>query len=97
MQTPLQTSSSKLCATLDLSRGLRVDEENHQTSGSGSNGAPIRGSGAPRPVDSESGSAVAYYGDAARVSEGLAVALELLGLNVPMVDVVTRDQAEDGG
>lgn len=73
-----------------------MDEENHQTSKSGSNGAPVRVSGAPRPVDSKSGLTVAYYGDAARVSEGFAIALELLGLNVPMVDVVTRDQAEDG-
>jgi hypothetical protein len=73
-----------------------VDEENHQTLGSGSNGAPIRVSGAARPVDSESGSTVAYYGDAAQVSEGFAIALELLGLNVPMVGGVTRNQAEEG-
>jgi hypothetical protein len=74
-----------------------VDEENHQTSGSGSNGAPIRVSGAPRPVGSEGASTVAYYGDAARVSEGFLIALELLGLNVPMVGGVTRNQAEEEG
>jgi hypothetical protein len=73
-----------------------VDDENHQTSKSGSDGAPICVSVAPRPVDSERDSTVAYYGDAARVSEGFAIALELLGLNVPMVDGVTRGQTEDG-
>ena len=73
-----------------------MDDDNHQTSKSGSDGAPIRLSGAPRPVDSEGGSTVAYYGDAALVSEGFAIALEVMGLNVPMVDGVTSGQTEDG-
>ena len=73
-----------------------MDEENHPTSRSPSNGAPTRMSGVQRPADSGSSSTVVYDGDAARVSEGFALALKLLGLNVPMVDVVARDQAEDG-
>jgi hypothetical protein len=59
--------------------------------------APTRVSGAQRPADSETSSSVAYYGDAAaRSAEGFVLALELLELNVPMVDGVTRDQAEEG-
>jgi hypothetical protein len=91
MQTPLQTFASKLCATLDLSRGLRMDEQNHQTSRSpsGSGGSPNRVSGAPRPADSESSSTVLYYGDDARVKEGFAIALGLLGLSAGMAEGVT--------
>ena len=47
-------------------------------------------------VNFDVGTTIAYYGDAARVREGFAIALELLGLNAPMVDDVTRAQSEDG-
>ena len=73
-----------------------MDEENHQTSRSGSNGLPTGEPAVLHPADKQCSSTVAYYGDAARVREGFALALELLGLSAPMVDDVTRDQAEDG-
>jgi hypothetical protein len=42
------------------------------------------------------GSTIAYYGDAARVREGFAIALGLLGLSAGMVDGLTRNQPEEG-
>jgi hypothetical protein len=48
------------------------------------------------PADSQDGSTVTYYGEAARVREGFAIALGLLGFSAPMVDDVTRDRSEDG-
>jgi hypothetical protein len=71
---------------------LRVDEEKHQISRSPS-GLPSGESAVPRPAES-GGSTVAYYGDAARVREGFAIALGLLGLGAE-VDGVSCDQAED--
>jgi hypothetical protein len=72
---------------------LRVDEENHQTSPrSGGNGE----SAAPRPDASQGGATVVYYGDAARVSEGFAIALGLLGLGAEMADRLTCNQPEEG-
>ena len=73
-----------------------MDEQNNQTSRSGSGGSPTGESAVLRPADSQGGSTVAYYGDAARVREGFAIALALLGLSAGMVDGVTRDQSEDG-
>jgi len=49
-----------------------------------------------RPADSKSSSTVVYCGDAARVREGFAIALGLLGLGGGMADEVTRAQSEDG-
>jgi hypothetical protein len=47
-----------------------------------------------RPADSQGGSTVTFYGDAARVREGFAIALGLLGLGA-WVDGVSCGQAED--
>ena len=77
---------SKLCATLDLSRGLRVDERNNQK-------FSLDGG---KPIDSGKGSTLVYCGDAARVSEGFAIALQLMG----MMHVATGsepDDSQDGG
>jgi hypothetical protein len=75
-----------------------VDEEDHQTSSrSGSNGSCTGESAAPRPDESQGGAAVTYYGDAARVREGFAIALGLLGLSAGMVDSLTRNQPEEEG
>src|SRR5437870_9947114 len=63
---PIRRSSSKLCATLDFSRGLRVDEQN----------LPKAAPGIIAPVDPEQGaqpgtdSIVVFFGDPARVREG---------------------------
>jgi hypothetical protein len=65
-----------------------MDEQNHQTSRSGSGGS--------RPADSRVGSTIAYYGDAARVREGFAIALGLVGLSAGMVDGLMRNQPEEG-
>jgi hypothetical protein len=72
---------------------LRVDEEKHQTSRSPS-GLPTGESAVLRPADSQGGSTVTFYGDAARVREGFAIALGLLGLGAG-VDGVSCGQAED--
>jgi hypothetical protein len=47
-----------------------------------------------RPAESQGGSTVAFYGDAARVTEGFAIALGLLGLDTG-VDGVSSGQAEN--
>ena len=44
-----------------------------------------------RSAGSRVGATIAYYGDAARVREGFAIALGLLGLSAGMVDGLTRD------
>jgi hypothetical protein len=77
---------SKLCATLDLSRGLRMDERNNQQS------LPDSHSG----IDSGDGSTRVYCGDAAQVREGFAIALQLMGMmHVDMGD--QSDDSKDGG
>jgi hypothetical protein len=73
---------------------LRVDEENHQTSRSPSSRLPTGESAVLCPAESQGGSTVAYYGDAARVREGFAIALGLLGLGAGM-DGVSCGRAED--
>jgi hypothetical protein len=73
-----------------------MDEQNHQTSRSGSCGSPTGESEVQRPADSRVGSTIAYYGDAALVREGFAIAPGLLGLSAGMVDGLTRDQPEEG-
>jgi hypothetical protein len=73
---------------------LRVDEENHQTSRSQSGCLPTGEPAVLRPAESQDGSTIAYYGDAARVREGFAIALGLLGLGAG-VDGVSCNQAED--
>jgi hypothetical protein len=72
-----------------------MDEENHQTSRSPSGSSPTDEPAVPRPAESQGGSAVVYYGDAARVREGFVIALGLLGLDAG-VDGVSCNQAEDG-
>jgi hypothetical protein len=73
---------------------LRVDEENHQTSRSQSGCLPTGEPAVLRPAESQDGSTIAYYGDAAPVREGFAIALGLLGLGAG-VDGVSCNQAED--
>ena len=73
-----------------------MDEQNNQTSRSGSCGSPTGESKVQRSADSRVGSTIAYYGDAARVREGFAIALGLLGLSAGMVDGLTRNQPEEG-
>jgi hypothetical protein len=70
-------------------------EQNNQTSRSGSCG-PTGESEIQRSADSRVGSTIAYYGDAARVREGFAIALGLLGLSAGMVGGLTRNQPEEG-
>jgi hypothetical protein len=72
---------SKLCATLDLSRGLRVDNRNNQKSLPASHNA----------IDPGDGSTFVYCGDATQVREGFAIALRLMG----MMPVDTGDQSDD--
>jgi hypothetical protein len=86
---PFRRSSSKLCAILDLSRGLRVDDQDHQRSRSGSGDEHAAAAG-------EGVSIATYSGDGAQVREGFALALRLLGLSTPMVNGDTRAQSEDG-
>jgi hypothetical protein len=73
-----------------------MNDEDHQTSSQSGSCRPTGKSAVSRSADGESGSTVTWCGDAARVREGFAIALELLGLNAPMVDDVTRAQSEDG-
>ena len=73
-----------------------MDEESHQTSRFPSGSSPTGESVMLRPADSKSSSTVVYYGDAARVREGFAIALGLLGLSEGLVDDATRAQSEDG-
>ena len=73
-----------------------MDEQNNQTSRSGSCGSPTGESKVQRSADSRVGSTIAYYGDAARVREGFAIALGLLGLSAGTVDGVTRGESKDG-
>jgi hypothetical protein len=72
---------SKLCATLDLSRGLRVDERNNLK-------FPLDSG---KPIDSGKESTVVYCGGAARVSEGFAIALQPMG----MMHVDTGSESDD--
>jgi hypothetical protein len=77
---------SKLCATLDVSRGLRMDKPNNQTS------PPASHNG----IDSTDGSACVYCGDAAQVREGFAIALRLMGMM--HVDAGSEpDNSQSGG
>ena len=73
-----------------------MDEQKNQTSRSGSCGSPTGESEVQRAAGSRVGSTIAYYGDAARVSEGFAIALGLLGFSAGMVDGLTRNQPEEG-
>ena len=73
-----------------------MDEQNHQTSRTGSGGLPTGESAQPRLTSSQAGSAVTYYGDAARVREGFAIALGVLGLSVGVEDDVMHNQSEGG-
>jgi hypothetical protein len=73
-----------------------MDEQNHQTSRTGSGGLPTGESAQPRLTLNQTGSTVAYYGDAARVREGFAIALGILGLSAGMEDDVMHNQSEGG-
>ena len=77
---------SKLCATLDLSRGLRVDERNDQKS-------PFVSC---KSIGPDEGSAVVYCDDPARVREGFAIALRLMRM-MPVDTRVQPEDSEDGG
>ena len=75
---PFRRSSSKLCATLDLSRGLRMDETN----------LPKSASGFVEPVGPEqgrppgAGASVVFFGDPALVAEGFAIALRAMRIAI---------------
>jgi len=69
--------------------------KDHQIYRSG-NGLPACEPTVLRPSDSEGNSTVSYDGDAARVTEGFAIALGLLGLSAGMVEDVPRGRSEDG-
>jgi len=73
-----------------------MDEQDHQTSQTGSGGSPTDESTQPRPIPSQTASTVVYYGDAAQVREGFAIALGLLGLSAGVLDDVMRNQSEGG-
>jgi hypothetical protein len=73
-----------------------MDEQNHQTSRSESGGSPTGESEVQHPAHSRGGSTIVYYGDAARVKEGFAIALGLLGLSAGTVDGLTDNQPEEG-
>ena len=73
-----------------------MDEENHQISRSGSGDLSTDRSVASRPAASTDDATLAYYGDAARVNEGFAIALRLLGMSPPVVNDDARVQSEDG-
>ena len=75
MQTPLQTFASKLCATLDLSRGLRVDERNLPKD------ASVDPVGPSKRAQPSFGSTVVFFGDPALVAEGFAIALRAMGVD----------------
>lgn len=72
-----------------------MDEQNHHTSRTGSGGLPTGEFAQPRLTPSQTGSTVAYYGDA-RVTEGFAIALELPGLSAGMKDDVMHNQSKGG-
>jgi len=74
---PFRRSSSKLCATLDLSRGLRMDETNLPKSASGIV-APV---GPQRERPPGAGRSVVFFGDPALVAEGFAIALRAMGVD----------------
>ena len=73
-----------------------MDEQNHQRSRNRNAGLPTGESAQPRLTSSQAGSAVTYYGDAARVREGFAIALVILGLSAGMEDDVVHNQSEGG-
>jgi hypothetical protein len=71
-----------------------VDERKHPTSPFG-NDESID----PASIPAEqalAGSSVVYCGDATLVSDGFAIALHLMGIGAPVVDVNARDQPEQG-
>jgi hypothetical protein len=74
MQTPLQTFASKLCATLGLSRGLRVDERNLPKIVS------VDSVGLIKRAQPGFGSTVVFYGGPALLQEGLELALRTMGI-----------------
>jgi hypothetical protein len=73
-----------------------MDEQNHQTSRTRSRGLPTGESAQPRVTPRQTGATVSYYGDAARVREGFAIALVILGLSAGMEDDVVHNQSEGG-
>jgi len=73
-----------------------MDEENHHTSRSGNGDLPAPKSVPSQPAASTDGSTRAYYGDAARVSEGFALALRILGFSSSMVSGDGPAHSKDG-
>ena len=72
-----------------------MDEQNHHSRNRNA-GLPTGESAQPRLTLNQTGSTVAYYGDAARVREGFAIALGILGLSAGMEDDVMHNQSEGG-
>jgi len=91
---PFRRWSSKLCAALDLSRGLRVDERNHPSYPSGIPGQTASAS-ETRRLDGRLSdeTTLVYCGDAAEVREGFALALQLMGIHALAADA--RSQSEE--
>jgi hypothetical protein len=87
---PIRRSSSKLCATLDLSRGLRVDKRNLPKAEPGI-AEPVSPGLGPQPD-----STLVFFGDPARVREGFAMALHAMGIGASIPDVVAHDPSEQG-
>jgi hypothetical protein len=92
-QTPRQTVTSKLCATLDLSRRLRLDKRHspHHGAQESDLGIDVRPASETRtqPDGSqvqppsarsppESSQTLVFYGDAQQVREGFALALRAM-------------------
>lgn len=87
---PFRRSSSKLCATLDLSRGLRVDERKLPKAVSGISG-PV---GTEQGAQSGAASTLVFFGDPWRVGEGFVNALRAMGMGATMADVVAQNPSE---
>jgi hypothetical protein len=73
---PIRRASSKLCATLDFSRGLRVDEPNLPKAIPGAPEAAV-----PKPGTPPGTGTIVFYGDPAQVAEGFAIALRAMGID----------------
>jgi hypothetical protein len=86
---PFRRASSKLCAALDLSRGLRVDERN------------LLNVASDTTADAEPGnkcglSKLVFAGDPVRVREGFELALRIMGIGASMPVEIGSDPSEQG-
>src|SRR5690348_4278219 len=79
---PIRRSPSKLCATLDLSRGLRMDRKLPISLTAPLGQADVNAS----PVDAvREGSSVIYFCSAEEVSEGFTIALRAMGFETEIL------------